>query len=355
MKIRDIRAALHNLALRKPYAIANLYCDTVENVLLEIELENGIIGLGAANPAEEVVGETPQQTLLTCQSATFERLIGRDVRDFQQIIADTRARLPDAPGALAALDIALHDACGQLAGIPVVDFYGQKHESLPTSVTIGILPAEETLREAAAFLEQGFYILKVKTGLDAAEDADRILQLHDRFGPRIRIRVDANQGYDPDALRQFLQTLRHVPLELIEQPFPAGRERDLLDFPASVRAVLAADESLHGPASAQALAQAPQCFGIFNIKLMKCGGIAGALDIAGIAETAGIDLFWGCNDESVVSITAALHAAFACPHTRYLDLDGSFDLAEDFAQGGFSISNGAMRLAGGVGLGVRRR
>ena len=35
---------------------------------------------------------------------------------------------------------------------------------------------------------------------------------------------------------------------------------------------------------------------------------------------------WGCNDESCISIAAALHAAYACPATRYLDLDGSFDL-----------------------------
>ena len=53
------------------------------------------------------------------------------------------------------------------------------------------------------------------------------------------------------------------------------------------------------------------------LKLMKCGGISGALDIASIAQAGGIDLFWGCNDESIVSTTAALHAAFASPNTRY--------------------------------------
>ena len=43
---------------------------------------------------------------------------------------------------------------------------------------------------------------------------------------------------------------------------------------------------------------------------------------------------WGCMDESV-SIAAALHAAFASPATRYLDLDGSFDLARDIAAQGW--------------------
>ena len=85
---------------------------------------------------------------------------------------------------------------------------------------------------------------------------------------------------------------------------------------------------------------------------MKCGGIAAAMELAHIAQNASIDLFWGCNDESRVSISAALHAAFACPNTRYLDLDGSFDLAEDVVDGGFSVENGMMRLMEGSGLGV---
>jgi L-alanine-DL-glutamate epimerase-like enolase superfamily enzyme len=92
-------------------------------------------------------------------------------------------------------------------------------------------------------------------------------------------------------------------------------------------------------------------FGIYNIKLMKCGGIIGAREIAGIAKPAGIKLFWGCNDESIISITAALHVAYSCPHTHYLDLDGSFDLAEDLVQGGFEIKNGLLMINKQPGFG----
>ena len=61
---------------------------------------------------------------------------------------------------------------------------------------------------------------------------------------------------------------------------------------------------------------------------------------------------WGCNDESRISIAAALHVAFASPATRYLDLDGSFDLARDLAAGGFVLAEGMLRTAPGPGLGV---
>ena len=68
---------------------------------------------------------------------------------------------------------------------------------------------------------------------------------------------------------------------------------------------------------------------------MKCGGVSPALDIARVADGAGVTLMWGCMDESCIGISAALHAALASPATRYLDLDGSFDLAHDLGSGGF--------------------
>ena len=89
-----------------------------------------------------------------------------------------------------------------------------------------------------------------------------------------------------------------------------------------------------------------------SLKLMKCGGIRPGLGIARIAEAAGIDLMWGCMDESVLSIAAALHAAYASPNTRYLDLDGSFDLASDFARGGFTLEDGVLRTLDRPGLGA---
>ncbi len=94
-------------------------------------------------------------------------------------------------------------------------------------------------------------------------------------------------------------------------------------------------------------------FGIFNIKMMKCGGIVSALKMADMAHLAGIDLMWGCNDGSIVSISAALHTALACPATKYLDLDGSFDLEKDVAKGGFILKDGLMRIDDNkLGLGV---
>jgi L-alanine-DL-glutamate epimerase-like enolase superfamily enzyme len=54
-----------------------------------------------------------------------------------------------------------------------------------------------------------------------------------------------------------------------------------------------------------------------------------------------------------VGISAALHAALAAPATRYIDLDGSLDLATDLYEGGFDLAFGKMNSLSAPGLGVR--
>lgn len=352
MKIHSLRAYLHRLPLTKPYTIAYKTIEDTEIVYLEICLENGMTGIGAANPFEEVVGETPAETLKHLQSGFLQQFIGRDIRHFRQLIDETVDHFPGLPGACAAVDIALHDLFGRYLDVPVVDFYGQKIESLPTSITIGIKDTAEMLEEAKGYQLLGFNTLKVKTGLDVEQDIERMARLRETFGRDLVLRVDANQGYSMGDLKKFLRHTAHLDIELIEQPLAAGHDHALVELPEADRRRLCADESLHDAVSATVLARPPQPYGIFNIKLMKAGGIKAALDIGLIARYAGINLFWGCNDESIVSITAALHAAFSCSNTRYLDLDGSFDVARDLVEGGFVLENGCMRPNGKPGLGV---
>jgi len=351
MKIKSVHAYSKNLKLQKPYVIARETITDVENIFLEVELENGIIGIGAANPAPDVVGETPQQTLQNLTSGFTETFIGKDIRHFLKLIAESKTKFPGLPGTQACIDIALHDAFGQYLDIPVVDFYGRHHDRMLTSVTIGIKDAKETIDEAAEYYQKGFKILKVKTGLNAELDAERIIKLKEKFKDHFIIRVDANTGYTLNDLQLFLQLTKHNPVELIEQPLPPLNDEALLQLPAATRAMLTADESLKDTYAALQLAQ-KNLYGIYNIKLMKCGGITAAFEIANIAKPAGIHLFWGCNDESIVSITAALHAAFACVHTKYIDLDGSFDLAEDAASGGITLKDGYMYINNKPGFGL---
>ena len=354
MKIIAAHAYLHHLPLTKPYTIAYKTTTDTEIVFLELMLENGEIGIGAANPFADVVGETPEQTLANLQSGYLDEFIGKDIRSFNSLIDTSVQKFPKQPGTHAAIDIALHDLFGKYLGISVLDFYGSQIEALPTSITIGIKEVKEMLEDAAGYYQLGFRILKIKTGIDVEADIERVKKLTEKFQSKMCIRVDANQGYTLTDLNLFLSKTHDLDVELIEQPLKAGLENELQTLPQAYRNTLVADESLIDGVSAWKLSAIPQPYGVYNIKLMKSGGIKGAREIAGIARNAGISLFWGCNDESIISITAALHAAYSCSNTKYLDLDGSFDLAKDLVEGGFILKDGLLYPNGLAGLGYRK-
>jgi len=354
MKIKSIISYSKDLKLKKSYIIAYEVTSEALNVFLEIELENGIVGYGSASASEFVFGEKLEDTIANLQSDAVQKWIGRDIRHFRSIIAESADIFPKHSATRAAIDIALHDAFGKYLCIPVVDFYGRKHRSLPTSITIGISSVEETLQDAREYKDQGFKILKIKIGLNLEEDIERIVKLRETFGTHFKIRVDANQGYDSSQTLAFVKATSSLGLELVEQPMRVGTEAEMKALPADVRKIIACDESIKNASSAILLATKPQACGIFNIKLMKCGGLLGAFEIATIAQASGINLFWGCYDESIVSISAALHAAFACSATCFLDLDGSFDLAEDIVTEGFTLVEGELSPLNDAGFGFKK-
>lgn len=353
MKIVATRVSFHPLALTRPYTIAYKTVSAVAMCLVEIECESGIIGLGAANPSKAVVNETTKETVAMLEARLDNILKGKDLRALPKLLQELPTQLDHKAGAMAAVDIALHDAYAQMLDLPLVQVLGQFHTELPTSITIGIKNVDETVEEAAEYLGRGFRWLKVKLGHSLDEDLARLRALRSQYGDSINIRVDANQGYSDAETLRFHAESQNLAIELVEQPIPRGEHARLRAFPGALRDTIAADEDLVSPTDAWQLVQPPRAAGIFNIKLMKCGGIYQALRIAEVARHADVQLMWGCNDESIISITAALHAAFACPHTRYLDLDGSLDLAADFVTGGFVMENGMMRIGEGSGLGVK--
>ena len=352
MKIRGVRTWKESLELTRPYAIAYSTFSAVDILFVILETDEGPRGLGSGSPVEVITGESVESCAAALEPETLAWLVGENPLHLQSHCRRLEVSHGHAPAARAAVDMALHDLHAAAQGLPLVEVLGRCHTELPTSITIGIRSVEESLAEAEEYLGRGFRILKVKTGKSPEEDLERLTRLREAVGPGVKIRADANLGYTSEETLRFFESARGLDLEFLEQPLPAREIEAMRGFPEEVRSRIAADESLCTEADARALAHPSPACGIFNIKLMKCGGIQPALRIANIAEIAGIDLMWGCMDESVISIAAALHAAFACQRTRYLDLDGSLDLARDLATGGFTIVEGMMRLTVAPGLGV---
>ena len=269
LKISNVNHWTEHFELVRPYTIAYETIEAADNEIVRIEADNGLIGIGAASPGPEVTGESIDDCHRALKTHLADLLVGRDVRKTITLLQDLEIVLETAPGARAAVDMALFDLVSQCAGLPLVDLLGRAHKVLPTSITIGIASIEESLDEARDFLKQGFRILKIKLGHSLEEDLERLYMLRETLGHEVIIRVDINQGYSAEQYAFFIQKTRSLDLEFIEQPLKAADVEDMRGLPEKMRLIAAADESLLNPADALNYTCLPKPFGIYNIKLMQ--------------------------------------------------------------------------------------
>jgi L-alanine-DL-glutamate epimerase-like enolase superfamily enzyme len=349
-RVTRVEAWSVKMRLAEPYTIAYESVAEAANVFLRLETDAGVVGCGCAGPDEDVCGESAEDVLGVARSAIEPLLKGNDALCMGPLLKELAAALPERPAALAMVDMALRDIDGKLRGLPLFRVLGGEDGSMPTSVTIGILPEDQTVACARRWLEQGFSCLKLKGGLDPEVDAARVLKVREVAGEVVELRFDANGGYDVEKTLSFARQVESARLEFIEQPTPRDRPELLSEVAAKLDLAVMADESLKSPADARAMASARGA-DMFNVKLMKVGGIGRAIEIDEAAAAAGMPVMVGCMDEAALAIAAGLHLALARPNIKYADLDGHLDLEADPSEGAVIIEKGRIRPTGKPGLG----
>jgi L-alanine-DL-glutamate epimerase-like enolase superfamily enzyme len=337
--------------LKNPYTIAYDSYDTASNLLVRVETSSGLVGWGNAAPEAQVTGETTEQAKEVLSNTLVPNLIGRDARGVMEIEAFMREAAPYAPAARAAIDVALYDLLGQRAGLPLYQLLGGARPRILTSVTIGITSLEDGVRQAKEFVQAGFRALKIKTGKDWKEDVERVKAIRGAVGGGIALRADANQGYTVQESLKFIRGVKACQIEFVEQPTPARALGDLKIVRDESDIPIMADESALSGSEVLNLAF-NKIVDVVNVKLMKSGGISGAMHAVAVATAGGLPAMLGCMDESRVSIAAALHLACALPGVQYADLDGAFDIVDDVAGGGFEVQDGFLIPSDKPGLGV---
>lgn len=352
MKVRSYAARRVDLPLVEGYRITGKTINVATNFLVTIIADNGLSGVGCAAPSGDVTGESDEMCEAALDGALADLVAGIEVpADPSSIALDAASLVPECPAARAAVDIALWDLAAKKANEPLVRYWGGNPLPVPTSVTIGICDVQQTLKEARSWLEQGYRVLKVKIGEDLDVDLQRLRSLREMTGPDCTIRVDANQGYDLEGARRLLRDSADLDIEMFEQPLAQDDLDGLAELTAGSNVPVIADEAAGTIAECQEIVDRQAAHGI-NIKLMKCGGPSAAKVIHDYAHARGLSLMLGCNDETRISIAAAVHLAQSMPGLKYADLDGHMDLAKDPATGGFEIRDGLMLLLDRPGLGV---
>jgi L-alanine-DL-glutamate epimerase-like enolase superfamily enzyme len=316
---------------RRTFSIARSSADAFERVVFEIETE-GVTGRGEAAPSG-YYGQDASGVAEALRDVTIE-----DPWDIEGTLA-RNDRLP--PSALSALDNAMHDLAAGRLGVPVYRLLGLARPEPVSAYTLGIADRETTVADAERLRE--FPILKVKVG--GWGDVETLRAVREASGSDLW--VDAHEAFSPEEAVEVIAELKEIGVRMIEQPVPAsaGPEALARATEAASPVPVIADESAVAARDVPALAG---YVGGVNVKLAKCGGIRGALEMIHTARAHGMLVMLGCMVETSLGISAAAHISGL---VDFVDLDGAMLLADD-PYAGPTYENGRILLPEVPGLGV---
>jgi L-alanine-DL-glutamate epimerase-like enolase superfamily enzyme len=350
MKITSVEYFRLDMPLAVPYTIAYETVSQTTNIILKINTDSGLTGWGCAAPDLEVTLETPEDVIERIESTVIGLLQGENPFHNARVNHQLKQLHPKSSSLIAMVDIALHDLLARKAKLPLYQLLGGYRDKIPTSITIGILPLDETMEQAGEYVKKGFSIIKLKGGLNLDEDIEKVMKLRERFGEDLLLRFDANQGYTPAESIEFINKSKIARIEILEQPTKQKKEEQLGEVTHNIGVPVMADESIKSLKDAFRLAS-NDLIDMVNIKIMKVGGILEAQHINSVAKAAGMEVMIGCIDECALGISSGLHFALSRPNIEYADLDGHLDLLEDPFVDLFELKDGVLYPSDAYGLG----
>jgi L-alanine-DL-glutamate epimerase-like enolase superfamily enzyme len=206
--------------------------------------------------------------------------------------------------------------------------------------------------KALSFKQSGAHILKIKLGKNAADDIERIKQIRGAIGGGVKIRIDANQGWDFDAAVFALQAVSKYDIEFCEQPLRTWYDDRLPELMKRSPVKIMADESVYNHHDARKQINSGSCHYI-NIKLAKSGGIYEAKQIHDLAAENDIACMMGGMLESRIALSAKLHFVYASPNIRFYDMDTCMlGHLEDPCLGGVSYDGYKLDIGDDAGIGA---
>ncbi len=347
------KISLHSLRipLKKPFITSlgpNLEAD---NVVVVIRTTDGLAGYGECSAFWTINGETAE-TGLSVGAHLAKALIGHDAADIEGAHGVMDRLIFGNNSIKSAFDIALHDLAAQAVDLPLWKFLGGKERSdLFTDYTVSIGDPEQMAADAEDIVRSGFPVIKVKLGGDGDLDIRRIRAIRSRIAS-IPLRIDANQGWEPDTAIRVLNAIGDQGIQHSEEPIPRWQFLEMRRVKEASPIPIMADESCCDHHDAERLIDLGACQR-FNIKLGKSGGLFKAKKIIALAEAAGMVVQIGGFLESRLAWSAAAALATTSPCAKYFDMDTPLMFQEDPVVGGLAYgANGTITLPQGIGIGA---
>ncbi len=348
MRITDVRARIVRIPRASRLTTSYGSEDSATTVLVEIETDEGIRGIGQASVDAPFYGETAEGMLTNIRTHLAPALRGEDPFAIAKLHAKMNATVPHHWFSHSGIDMALWDLKGKALGAPIYELLGGKvREGLDLMGFVAFGTPDEMAETARRQIdEHGYPVLKMKIGIDPKDDVRRYRAVAEAVGDRAVIQVDGNTGY---TLAQAIPALTEMEaiggLGAIEQP--VARMEDMAEIARRLATPVMADEAIYPPADAIEVVRR-KAASLALMKLGKHGGIHNVARIGAIFEAAGLSLSIAIYYDLIGIAAAHLAAALPCVTWPSPDTElGDSILAVPYEHEGLLI-----RAPSGPGLGV---
>ncbi len=287
LTIRALRARPAVAPLARPVRTASGAIEVAPLVLLDVETAQGITGSAYLFAYTPLMLE-PLVALVARIAPLLQGRPAAPVAVQQQL--ERQFRLLGRQGllgmVLSTLDMALWDALGRAAGLPVVSLLGGAPQPVRAYDSWGLV---DPARDAAALersLAQGFRAIKIKLGEgDLAQDLATVRAVRAIVGEGTALMVDYNQSLAPVEAIRRIRALEPFGLDWVEEPVAAEDLQGHAQVRARSAIAIQTGENWWFPRDAERAIAAGACDRMMP-DLMKIGGITGWLGVAGAAQAA---------------------------------------------------------------------
>lgn len=337
-------------------AMATMYRQSV--VLVRILDRDGIEGVGEGTTIGGLSygNESPESIKLAIDTYIAPILASCDLSRIADAMAKIGRQVVGNHIAKCAVETALLDAAGKRLGVPLSELIGggRMRDRLPVAWTLASGETGRDIEEAEAMIEARRHsIFKLKIGKRSVrDDVAHVAAIKKALGDRGSVRVDVNQGWDEAQADLGMTMLAEVGCDLVEQPVARDALPAMARLSARHALPLMADEALHGPREAFAIASTAGAR-VFAVKIAQSGGLFPAHDVASIASAAGIGLYGGTMLEAGVGTAASAHLFATFPTLAWgTELFGPLLLTEEILAEPLDYADFSLGVPVGPGLGI---
>jgi muconate cycloisomerase len=314
MRIAGVR--LHPVVVTRETGVAN------EHVIVEIETTGGVTGWGEMSDLSHL--PRYQFDLAQLEAALADILVGADPRALNLIERRMAGFYPDEGHMYSrsglvrqGVDLALHDCLARAEGVPVHDLLGGAlRDRIAVCYPVFRLRSVDQVPAALDRVEDkladGFDVIRLYAGTDAAADLAFMTAFADRFAGRVRIKsLDFSNVLGWREALQATERLTAVAdVTLIESPALRGDLEGLVEFRRRSR--LPVSEHVHGQRHAWQLLHLG-AVDILNLSPYVLGGIRPTIRAAAMAEAAGASVLLGTTQELGLGTAAIAHVGAVLP------------------------------------------